>query len=167
MDIISIIATVLGWIPYLARNVMESFPMKGAPGLSFKTRLQRQTSVTLKFKLYIDISNERTGSVAFSSAYFIPTKGGHIRLDPAWKKDVGKDRHYCSFINAQANYHDRIDSFLRSREQTNTYIAIDPTHQEQDINEAMQKHAIGTFYVYLTWWSETNIPNTRLVAVKV
>ena len=89
MDIISIFATVLGWIPGLARKLMELFPMKGAPGLVFKTRLQRQPSATLKLKLYLDISSEKVGSVVVSSAYFIPAKKGHIRIDPGWKKDIG------------------------------------------------------------------------------
>ena len=44
---------------------------------------------------------------------------------------------------------------------------LDPAHNEEDIRQVLAQKCFGEFYVYVTWWSDKEIPVTRLVKFKM
>jgi hypothetical protein len=82
MDWVQIPLELLKFIPIIYKFTQEKFPLKHIDRVRFRTFLSPEKDANLKLKLYIDITNERSDPLVFSSAYFIPNKPTAIEFDP-------------------------------------------------------------------------------------
>jgi len=121
----------------------------------------------IKLKFYVDITNDRSSPVVFSSAYFTFMQPSAFRHDPQIPGDAASGRYHCKFLNAKGDSHTEISYLVRPGMTCTTYIAIDPGHVESEIEPMLTRKEFGYFYVYVTWWSDKEVPHTRLVKVNL
>jgi len=129
---------VLFWIKRRVRN------------LNFFTRRLRDNS-NYPLKVYVEIRNYTGTSVVISSPYF---KFGKLRPDPNARGDSFSQEYEIKFPDPSNQMLTEVEYLLRHRENVSTWVPIDPTHTDQEVDDAIKHHTVGTLHCMCTWLQE-------------
>ena len=154
-------------IPPAYKWIQEQFSLKSMDRIRFRTQLRPDPMATVKLKLYVEITNDRSSPVVLSSAYFTFNEPSAFRHDPHIPGDTVSSRYHSKFLNDEGNAHSEFSYLLRPGKSTTSYISLDPSHAENDIQNMLNHRKLGIFNVYITWWTDREAPKARLVKVEL
>ena len=166
----TLLGVILGWIPQTYLWVRDRFTSTKAPSITFRVRpVHRPGQGALyECKILIDIKNELPGQpVRLARAYFVFNKNSPLRPDPKWFPESKTKRFHLCFFAPPKQRHDWRDVYLRTDDMTNVFIAIDPKHVDEHIDDAAKAENIGRLYFQMTQWTDSGSPKTRWVRVKL
>jgi len=141
----------------------------GAPWITFAVDLHhRPANAKFKCKILVDITNQTPGhSLRLAAAYFVFNKTCPLKPDSKWSRESKTGRFHLCFFSPPTKMHDWRDVYLRSGQTTNTWIGIDPAHQDLDIEQAAVAENIGRLYFRMTRWTAFGNSKTRWVSKKL
>jgi hypothetical protein len=160
----------LTWGPRAFFYLREKFATAGAPGITFVVRPHvRPDNAKFKCKILVDIKNETIPEqpVRLSAAYFVFNKSSPLKPDPKWSREYKTGRFHLYFLSPKTGQHDWRDAYLRPGQTTNTWIAIDPRHEDDDIAEAAGAENIGRLYFRITRLTDSGSSKTSRVYRKL
>lgn len=102
-------------------------------------------------KIYVEIRNYTGTSVVISSPYF---KSGRLRLHPNARGEGFSRGYEVRFPDPASQMLTEVECLLRHRENVATWIPIDPSHTDQEVDEAIKHHTVGTLHCMCTWLQE-------------
>jgi hypothetical protein len=165
MEWVQTALAVLRVIPPAYQWVQEWFPLSDFDHIRFRTWLRQEPTANITLKLYVESANDRSSPVVLSSASFIFKEPSVFRHDAHVSKDTASGRYHCKFKTEKGDAHLEFSYLLRPGATTTSYIGLDPAHSEGDIQNMLGRKKFGYFYVYVTWWTDKEVPITRLVRV--
>lgn len=130
--------TVLFWAKRRVRN------------LNFFTRRLRDNS-NYPLKVYAEIRNYTGTSVVISLPCFIYAK---LRPDPNARGDSPSKEYEIKFPGPSGQTLSEVEYLLRHRETVSTWIPIDPSHSDQEVDSAIENCKVGKFRCMCTWLQE-------------
>lgn len=103
-------------------------------------------------KLYVEIRNFTGRSVVVSYAYF---RYNRLRPDEKARGDTLTGWYEVKFPDrAGQPLLSEVEHFLRHGEQVQTWVPVDPAHDDQEIHEAIRRRRVGTLTCFVTWIEE-------------
>ena len=82
MDWVQAALDVARAIPPAYKWIQEQFSLKSMDRIRFRTQLRPDPMATVKLKLYVEITNDRSSPVVLSSAYFTFNEPSAFRTIP-------------------------------------------------------------------------------------
>jgi len=135
-------SVVIGLILYLYRK-------NRVRNLNFFIQRERDQS-NYPLRVYIEIRNYTGVSVVISSPYF---KYKEIRPDPNARGDIPSHEYEIKFPDRNNNLSE-VEFFLRHKEHVSTWIPVDPTHTDAEIEQAIIGKTTGSIFCICTWIKE-------------
>lgn len=123
------------------------FPAKRIPHLNFQLRRERTTG-SHPLRINIEIRNY-TGQpcvIAFPFATL-----DKLRPDPTASGDSASRQLEVKFGSTNGAPLTQIDFFIRHGETASTWIPLDPTHTDAEVDAALDNGAVGHFECTLNW----------------
>lgn len=115
--------------------------------LNFFVRLVRDQS-NYPLKVYLEIRNYTGRSVVISLPHFIYRD---LRPDPNARGDSPSREYEVKFPDLSNQTLSEVEYLLRHRESVSTWIPIDPTHTDAEVEHAIERHAVGTLRCMCAW----------------
>lgn len=139
----TVLGVILGWIPQAYFRVRDRFTATKAPGIALAVpHPYDRAGTTYQCKIHVDITNQLSGQpVRVATAYFVFDKDGLLKPDPNWLPEHGTGHFRVHFLFPPRTTHDWQDVYLRPGEKTDTWIAVDPRHRDDEIDQAPGRQA--------------------------
>lgn len=124
------------------------FPRRRIRNLNFHARMVRSDRNKFRLMIYLEIRNYTGRTVVLSSPFF-----RYIDLRPHSDahSDTPSREYEIRFPNNSGKELMEVEYMLRNKESVHTMIALDPTHTDQEVHRALNRHRIGTLTVMCTW----------------
>jgi len=127
--------TVLFWAKRRVRN------------LNFFVQRLRDAS-NFPLKVCVEIRNYTGRSVVLSAPFFV-YRG--LRPDPNARGDSPTGEYEVKFPDPRNQMLSEVECFLRHRENVSTWVPIDPTQTDQEVDKAINRHTVGKLRCMCTW----------------
>lgn len=151
-----VIAGIVFGSVYFLRN-------KRVPMLNiFTSHTQRSEGQNYTSLVNIEFRNFTGSSIAICNPYF---KYKRLRPDPAAHRDSYSGEAEVKFKSANGNGLTEIETFLRHKENTATWIPVDPEHSGEDIKSALDNKRAGVLYFTCVWITEK--PKVRKMEIHI
>lgn len=122
-----------------------------------KRQGQNYTSlINIEFRNFIGCS------IAICNPYF---KYRNLRPDPAAHRDSYSGETEVKFKGGDGNGLMEIETFLRHKESTSTWIPVNPKHSDDEVKSALDNKQVGTLYFTCIWITEK--PKVRKIAIYI
>jgi len=112
----------------------------------FVRRLRDESNYPLK--VYVEIRNYTGRSVVISLPYFVYAK---LRPDPNARGDSPSREYEVKFPDSGNHTLSEVEYLLRHRESVSTWVPIDPTHTDQEVDAAIDNRSVGKLHCKCTW----------------
>jgi hypothetical protein len=99
-------------------------------------------------RVHVEIRNYTGRSVVISAPYFVY---GDLRPDPNARGDSPSREYEIKFPDLQSKLLSEVEYLLRHRESVLTWVPIDPTHTDKEVDTAIEKHSVGELRCMCTW----------------
>ncbi|MGH8370306.1 MAG: hypothetical protein ACRESC_04935 [Gammaproteobacteria bacterium] len=124
------------------------FPRRRIRNLNFHARLVRSERNKFRLMIYLELRNYTGRTVVLSSPFF---RYLDLRAPSEAHGDTPSREYEIRFPNNGGKELTEVEYLLRNKEAVHTIIALDPTHTDQEVHRALNKHRIGTFIVKCIW----------------
>ena len=102
-------------------------------------------------KLYLEIRNYTGRSVVISSPFY---KYIGLRADPNARGDSPSEEFEIKFAHPKEDQLTEVEYLIRNKESVSTWIPIDPTHKDTEVEKAIHDHRTVKFSCVCTWLEE-------------
>ena len=117
------------------------------PHLNFYIQQTRDNG-PYPFKIHIEIRNYTGQSVVFTRPYFLLRA---LRPDPEGRRDFSSNEMEVKFPEPTMCRLEEVEYLLRHKENVSTWVPIDPSHSDAEVEEAIRRRCVGTFFCICTW----------------
>jgi hypothetical protein len=124
------------------------FPRRRIRNLNFHARMVRSDRNKFRLMIYLELRNYTGRTVVLSSPFF---RYLDLRPPPEAHGDTPSREYEIRFPHNDGKELIEVEYMLRNKESVHTIIALDPTHTDQEVHRALNKHRIGTFIVKCIW----------------
>lgn len=152
---IIIAGIVFGSVYFLRKNRV---PMLNI----FTFHTQRPEGQNYTSLVNIEFRNFTGSSIAICNPYF---KYKELRPDPAAHRDSYSGEIEVKFRGMDGNGLTEIETFLRHKENTATWIPVDPKHSKEDIKAALDNKQVGVLCFTCVWITEK--PKVRKMEIHI
>jgi hypothetical protein len=119
--------------------------------LNFYTRPVRDPSAQFPLIIYIEIRNYTGRTVVLSSPFI---RFRDLRPSPDAHGDTLSGEYEIKFPDPSGQQLTEIEFLLRNKENVRTYMPLDPTLSDPEVQTALKKRRLGSMTVTCTWMSE-------------
>ena len=116
-------------------------------GLNFFIRPIRDAS-EYPLKVFLEIRNYAGRSVVISAPYFV---FAGLRPDPNARGDTPTGEFEIKLPDPSSKNLTEVEYLLRHRENVSTWIPIDPTHTDAEVEAAIKQRRVGKLHCMCTW----------------
>lgn len=99
-------------------------------------------------RVHVEIRNY-TGRSVVISAPFVTYRD--LRPDPNARGDSLSGEYEIKFPDLQSKVLSEVEYLLRHRESVSTWVPIDPTHTDKEVDDAIEKRVVGKLHCMCTW----------------
>ena len=157
-DIVNVLILVSGVIfgsLYFARS-------RRIPMLNIFTYHNKRAGVNYTSLINIEFRNYIGCSVVICNPYF---KYTDLRPDPVAHGDSYSGEYEVKLIGKNGNALTEIEAFIPHKENTSTWVPIDPAHTEEEIKTALKNKKIGILYFTCIW--VTGKPKVKKFKIRI
>jgi hypothetical protein len=119
--------------------------------LNFFVSSQRDASA-YPLKVLVEIRNYTGSAVVIFAKHYV-YKGG-LRRDPNARGDTATGEHELKFPERTGVILQEVEYLLRHRESVCTWVPIDPTHTDQEVDAALKHKNVAELHLTCTWLRE-------------
>ena len=112
----------------------------------FVRRDRDESNYPLKVK--VELRNYTGRSVVISVPYFVY---GDLRPDPNARGDSPSREYEVKFPDPKNQVLSEVEYLLRHRESVSSWLPIDPTHTDAEVDQAIERRSVGKFHCMCTW----------------
>jgi hypothetical protein len=128
------------------------FPRRRIRNLNFHARLVRSERNKFRLMIYLELRNYTGRSVVLSSPFF---RYVDLRAPSEAHGDTPSREYEIRFPNFGGKELTEVEYLLRNKEAVHTIIALDPTHTDQEVHRALNRHRVGILTVNCIWLQDT------------
>lgn len=157
-EIINVIILVSGVIIgsfYLARG-------RRVPMLNIFTYHGKREGTHYTSLINIEFRNYVGTSIVICNPYF---KYGNLRPDSAARRDSFSGETEVKFVGKNGTVLTEIEAFIPHKENTSTWVPIDPAHTEVEIKAALENKKVGILYFTCIWVKEK--PKVKKLKIRI
>jgi len=126
---------------------------------SYSKRHEGQNYTSL---INIEFRNFTGCSIAICNPYF---KYKNLRPDPAAHRDSYSGETEVKFAGANASGLTEVETFLRHKEGTATWVPVDPKHSDEEVRSVLNSKQVGILYFTCVW--VTKKPKVRNLSIRI
>lgn len=141
------ISTIVLFVSAVTGFVVLFWTKKRVRNLNFFTQRLRDNS-NYPLKVYVEIRNYTGRSVVISVPYFVY---GGLRPDPNARGDSPTRQYEIKFSGPGQQTLSEVEYLLRHHENVSTWVPLDPSHTDEEVDEAIRKRTVGKMYCMCTW----------------
>ncbi len=119
--------------------------------LNVHTNKSRREGINYTSLINIEFRNFTGKSVVICNPYF---KYKDLKRDRAGHRDSYSDRTEVKFLGMESKSLTEVDIFLRHKDRTETWVPVDPSHADEEIQLALDKKRVGVLYFDCIWIEE-------------
>ena len=123
------------------------FPKKRIRNLNFFTQMKRGHP-QYPLIIYIEIRNYTGRTVIISNPFF---EYKTLRPDPNARGDLPTSEYEVKFPGPSGLELSEVEVMLRNKEHVQTYVVLDPTHTDSEVQYALRNRKVGSFRCTCTW----------------
>ncbi len=128
----------------------------------FTSYSKRQGGQNYTSLINIEFRNFTGCSIAICNPYF---KYKELRPDPAAHRDSYSGETEVKFVGVNGGGLTEIETFLRHKESTATWIPVDPGHSDEEVRSILNSKQVGILYFTCVW--VTKKPKVRNLAIRI
>ena len=113
----------------------------------FVRRVRDEDDSSYPLKVYVELRNYTGRSVVLSTPYFMYSK---LRPDANARGDSPSREYEVKFPDMKGKLTE-VEYLLRHRENVSTWVPVDPTHTDKDVDKAIQQRNVGKLHFMCTW----------------
>ena len=119
-----------------------------ADNLNFYVSKYRDDKATYPLKIRMEIRNSTGRNVVLTSRHF---RFKSLRPDKEARGDIPSGRFEVKFPDITKTRLDEFEYLLRNKEAVRTWIPIDPSHSDEEVDNAINSNNVGEFLFICTW----------------
>jgi len=123
---------------------------------------KRQGGQNYTSLINIEFRNFTGCSIAICNPYF---KYKELRPDPATHRDSYSGEAEVKFAGVNGGGLTEVETFLRHKESTATWIPIDPRYSEEEVKSVLNSKRVGILYFTCVW--VTKKPKVRNLSIHI
>ena len=138
------------------------FRKRRVPMLNIFTSHSKRQGVNYTSLINVEFRNFTGCGIAICNPYF---KYRDLKSDPVAHRDSYSGEAEVKFRGVDGNVLTEIETFLRHKESTATWIPVDPTHSNEEVKSALNSKRVGILYFTCVWI--TKKPKVRNLAIRI
>ena len=138
------------------------FRKRRVPMLNIFTSHSKRQGVNYTSLINVEFRNFTGCGIAICNPYF---KYRDLKPDPVAHRDSYSGEAEVKFRGVDGNVLTEIETFLRHKESTATWIPVDPTHSNEEVKSALNSKRVGILYFTCVWI--TKKPKVRNLAIHI